>query len=84
MLSRKPSPQTISPAPYNPKKQMDAGTASGLFAPLFDMDRLDEALSNFEKIFIARKLAENDQDVVKTARKLHVDKSYLKKQLAKK
>ena len=72
------------PAPYNPKKQMDAGTESGLFAPLFDMDRLDDALSNFEKIFIARKLAENDQDVVKTARKLHVDKSYLKKQLAKK
>jgi two-component system nitrogen regulation response regulator NtrX len=72
------------PAPYNPKKRTDAGSDTAVFTPLFEMDRLDEALSNFENIFITRKLAENNQDVAKTARKLNVDKSYLKKKLAKK
>jgi two-component system nitrogen regulation response regulator NtrX len=68
------------PAPYNPKKQAAFSTGSSLFS----MDRLDDALENFENEFIARKLEENNQDIIKTARALNVDKAYLKKRLPKK
>ena len=68
------------PAPYNPKKQVvHTGEAS-----LFSINRLDDALENFEKEFIARKLEENDHDMVKTARILNVNKAYLKKKYQKK
>ncbi len=75
---------TDIPAPYNPEKHSAPSGESALFAPLFEMDRLDEALKNFEREFIARKFEENNQDIGKTARALHVDKSYLKKKLPKK
>ncbi len=68
------------PAPYNPKKQAVYATESSLFS----IDRLDEALEKFEKEFIARKLEENNQDLVKTARALNVDKAYLTKKALKK
>ena len=41
-------------------------------------------LENFEKEFIARKLEENNQNLVKTARALNVDKAYLTKKAPKK
>ena len=67
------------PAPYNPKKQ----AAHSKESTLFSIDRLDEALENFEKEFIARKLEENNRDIVKTARALNVDKAYLQTKLPK-
>jgi len=67
------------PAPYNPKKQ----AAHAKESTLFSIDRLDEALENFEKEFIARKLEENNRDIVKTARALNVDKAYLQTKLPK-
>ncbi|MDA3897804.1 MAG: sigma-54 dependent transcriptional regulator [Desulfobacteraceae bacterium] len=70
------------PAPYNPKKQAALAFSTG--SSLFSMDRLDDALENFENEFIARKLEENNQDIIKTARALNVDKAYLKKRLPKK
>ena len=68
------------PAPYNPKKQAAFSTESSLFS----IDRLDDALKHFENEFIARKLEENNQDIVKTARVLNVDKVYLQKKSPKK
>ncbi|MCD6584749.1 MAG: sigma-54-dependent Fis family transcriptional regulator [Desulfobacteraceae bacterium] len=67
------------PAPYNPKKYTAQSTESSVFS----INRLDEAQKNFESEFIARKLKENNHDIAKTAKKMGVDKSYLKK-MAKK
>ncbi len=68
------------PVPYNPKKQAAHSTESSLFS----IDGLDEAKDNFEREFIARKLAENNHDIAKTARIMGLDKAYLKKRLPKK
>jgi len=66
------------PAPYNP---------TGSFAPAdlddmwFQAEDLREARKHFEKAFIERKLAENDNNVAKTAESIGVERSYLYKKL---
>jgi len=66
------------PAPYNP---------AGSFAPVdlddmwFQAGDLREARKHFEKAFIERKLAENDDNVAKTAEAIGVERSYLYKKL---
>jgi two-component system nitrogen regulation response regulator NtrX len=68
------------PTPYNPKKQAVYASESSLFS----INRLDEAITNFEKEFITRKFEENNHDLIKTARILNVDKAYLQKKMPKK
>lgn len=68
------------PAPYNPKSP----AADPVENAFFDMDRLDQAMEAFEKEFIARKLAENDADVAKTAKRIGVNKSFIQKRTGKK
>jgi two-component system nitrogen regulation response regulator NtrX len=63
------------PAPYNPKSPV----AESVDSALFDMDRLDQAMAVFEKEFILRKLAENNEDITKTAKRIGVSKSYIQK-----
>ncbi len=72
------------PAPYNPEKRTAPTTESAIFGSLMKIDRLDDALKQFETLFMARKLRENNEDLAETARRLHVDKSYLKKKLSQK
>ncbi|CAB5086987.1 Nitrogen regulation protein NtrX [Olavius algarvensis associated proteobacterium Delta 3] len=66
------------PAPYNP----DAGFATvELDDKWFHAEDLREARKHFEKAFIQRKLAENDNNVAKTAEAIGVERSYLYKKL---
>ena len=65
------------PAPYNPELKDSISGEAALFA----VNRLSTALEKFEKAFIARKLAENNQDIAKTAKLIGVDKAYLQKKI---
>lgn len=47
----------------------------------FRAEDLREARKHFEKAFIERKLAENDNNVAKTAEAIGVERSYLYKKL---
>jgi len=67
------------PPPYNPRFPENEITELSLFT----MNRLKDAQKEFEKEFIKRKLKNNKNDIVKTAKLIGIDKSYLKK-MAKK
>ncbi|MCP4106340.1 MAG: sigma-54-dependent Fis family transcriptional regulator [Desulfobacteraceae bacterium] len=70
--------ETDIPAPYN----TGAGKETKpLEAKIFSTDRIEEAKKIFEREFIERKLAENDNDIVKTAEAMGVDQSYLAQEL---
>jgi len=63
------------PAPYNPKLAGHGASA----AALFSMEKLDEAKQMFEIEFIRRKLADNNHNLVKTAKQIGIDRAYLQK-----
>ncbi len=64
------------PAPYNTGKGIKP-----LEASIFSIDHIEEAKKIFEREFIERKLAENDNDIAKTAQAMGVDQTYLHQEL---
>ncbi len=66
------------PAPYNPAQLTKPVKAD---SPLLTLDNLKEAKKVFEQEFIRRKLAENDNNVTKTAESIGVGRSYLHKKI---
>lgn len=63
------------PPPYNPKTASPDASAERLFA----IDRLKEAQQAFEMEYIKRKLAQNNYDIPRTAKRIDADKRYLQK-----
>jgi two-component system nitrogen regulation response regulator NtrX len=49
--------------------------------PFLEIDNLKDARRKFEREFILHKLAENDNNVSRTAKDIGVDRSYLHKKL---
>jgi two-component system nitrogen regulation response regulator NtrX len=66
------------PPPYNP--QAVSGPGATPFE-LFGMGNLKAAKISFEKEFLRRKLAENDNNITNTAKSIGVERSYLHKRL---
>ena len=66
------------PAPYNPACDTDQPTVE---SRLLSIDSFKEAKKVFEKEFIRKKLAENKNNVTRTAESIGVGRSYLHKKL---
>jgi len=66
------------PAPYNPAL---CDTAAAGEVAFFKSDSFKDAKKAFEKAYLAKKLAENDNNVSKTARVIGVERSYLHKKI---
>jgi len=62
------------PVPYNSAK---AAAPDTLEAGLFAKDNLKSARAEFEKVFIRKKLRQNDNNVTQTAKTIGVTRSYL-------
>ena len=71
--------ETDIPATY----RSDNGPDSAARDALFGTDDLKEARKHFEKAFIEQKLAENDQNVSRTAEQIGVERSYLHRKIKK-
>ena len=69
---------TDIPAPYNPAKPDETAGADVAF---FKSKSFKNAKKAFEKAYLAKKLAENDNNVSKTARAIGVERSYLHKKI---
>ncbi len=68
------------PRPYNP----EAGeTGDPMDNPLFAIEDLKSAKQAFERYYIQKKLAENDNNISKTAKAIGVERSYLYKKIKK-
>ena len=68
------------PRPYNP----EAGETGDLLDnTLFAIEDLKSAKQAFEKCYIEKKLAENENNISKTAKAIGVERSYLYKKLKK-
>ncbi len=68
------------PEPYNPATGSDG---PGSLEPFYSVDNLKTAKHRFEKQFINQKLAENEQNVSRTAKKIGVERSYLHRKIKK-
>ncbi|KPJ78495.1 MAG: Fis family transcriptional regulator [Deltaproteobacteria bacterium SG8_13] len=66
------------PAPYNPVQLKETPIVE---SPLLTLNNLKEAKKVFEQEFIRRKLAENENNVTKTAESIGVGRSYLHKKI---
>ncbi len=66
------------PAPYNPTHLPETPIVE---SPLLSLNNLKEAKKVFEREFIHRKLAENENNVTKTAASIGVGRSYLHKKI---
>jgi two-component system nitrogen regulation response regulator NtrX len=66
------------PAPYNPAKSDES---TGVDTAFFKSNSFKEAKKAFEKAYLAKKLAENDNNISKTARVIGVERSYLHKKI---
>ena len=66
------------PAPYNPNQSAESSITE---SPLLSLNNLKEAKRVFEQEFIRRKLAENQNNVTKTAESIGVGRSYLHKKI---
>ena len=66
------------PAPYNPNQPAESPSTE---SPLLSLNNLKEAKRVFEQEFIRRKLAENQNNVTKTAESIGVGRSYLHKKI---
>ncbi len=68
------------PRPYNP----EAGVAGDLMDnPLFAIEDLKSAKQAFERYYIQKKLAENENNIYQTAKAIGVERSYLYKKIKK-
>ena len=66
------------PAPYNPTQLTQTPITD---SPLLSLNNLKEAKKVFEQEFIRRKLAENENNVTRTAESIGVGRSYLHKKI---
>ena len=70
--------ESAIPPPYNPE---GAERTTAIEAQLFLIQDLKGANKAFEKIFIQKKLLQNDNDITKTAKTIGVKKGYLQQAL---
>jgi two-component system nitrogen regulation response regulator NtrX len=66
------------PAPYNPAISEETAAVEVAF---LKSNSFKEAKKSFEKAYLAKKLAENDNNVSKTARVIDVERSYLHRKI---
>ena len=66
------------PAPYNPALSDET---AGVEMAFLTSNSFKDAKKSFEKAYLAKKLAENDNNVSKTARVIGVERSYLHKKI---